>query len=335
MALKALDGAFGAPANAGKFKDRLLTIGKLGWEASYKHGLGDHAAIDAIFAWADDHADKDPKALAIKAMGYFPADELKILAASRWYDQGLPRIVIEEKFAAVLMATDVGKDQIDLVLPPWTAFLVELPVDFLTSWDESKSVFVPMRHLVVQYVTRPEGDKVWGFVLESELEHGLQLFRHGYTTEQLLGSSTDFDDVWENNRTVVMKADDRDERILRLVGRLIVSLCLALSDPNNFHEQKRTKKRAPPHKRWSKEPLIRTYVVGRPVSIDCRKNIREWVEGTRKGSEPTVQVLVRGHWKRQAHGPQMSLRKTIHIEPYWRGPEDAAILTRTVKPHAS
>lgn len=34
-------------------------------------------------------------------------------------------------------------------------------------------------------------------------------------------------------------------------------------------------------------------------------------------------IMVRGHWKQQAHGPKMSLRKLIHIEPYYKGPEDA------------
>jgi hypothetical protein len=31
-------------------------------------------------------------------------------------------------------------------------------------------------------------------------------------------------------------------------------------------------------------------------------------------------VVVRGHWRRQAHGPKFSLRKVIWIEPHVRLP---------------
>ena len=41
-----------------------------------------------------------------------------------------------------------------------------------------------------------------------------------------------------------------------------------------------------------------------------------------------MRLLVRGHWKNQAHGPGMTLRKLIHVEPYWRGPEMAELVDR-------
>lgn len=45
-------------------------------------------------------------------------------------------------------------------------------------------------------------------------------------------------------------------------------------------------------------------------------------------TSPTVQFLVRGHWRQQAHGPGHSLRKPIWIEPFWKGPEEARVLLR-------
>jgi len=42
------------------------------------------------------------------------------------------------------------------------------------------------------------------------------------------------------------------------------------------------------------------------------------------------QVIVGGHWKSQAHGPQRQLRRTIWIEPYERGPDIAAIMARPI-----
>lgn len=37
---------------------------------------------------------------------------------------------------------------------------------------------------------------------------------------------------------------------------------------------------------------------------------------------------VRGHWRNQAHGPAMGLRKFIHIEPYWKGPDAADVINK-------
>lgn len=39
-----------------------------------------------------------------------------------------------------------------------------------------------------------------------------------------------------------------------------------------------------------------------------------------------VRLLVAGHWKRQPHGPKLQLRKTIWIEPYWKGEDSAAVV---------
>jgi hypothetical protein len=75
-------------------------------------------------------------------------------------------------------------------------------------------------------------------------------------------------------------------------------------------------------------PKAWTYKVTRPVVVDCREWLRSLSLGkTRKLM--TVQIPVRGHWKNQRCGPGGTERKFIHIEPYWRGPEDAPIAVRS------
>jgi hypothetical protein len=44
-----------------------------------------------------------------------------------------------------------------------------------------------------------------------------------------------------------------------------------------------------------------------------------------KGRPLEVRVRVQGHWKKQAHGEGRALRKTIWVQPYWRGPDDGAL----------
>ena len=42
-----------------------------------------------------------------------------------------------------------------------------------------------------------------------------------------------------------------------------------------------------------------------------------------EGNHLVVRTKVTGHWKMQAHGPKLSERKLIWIEPYWKGPDHA------------
>jgi hypothetical protein len=85
-------------------------------------------------------------------------------------------------------------------------------------------------------------------------------------------------------------------------------------------------------KRENPEPAHRVTVIGKPLRIDCRDSVRKYLDGTsRKHAPPSVQTLVRGHHKRQVMGIARSLRKVIWIHPYWRGPEDAPILTKPKK----
>ena len=47
---------------------------------------------------------------------------------------------------------------------------------------------------------------------------------------------------------------------------------------------------------------------------------------------PTVQWMVRGHYRMQAHGPQHALRRKQWIKPFWKGNEAALIQTRARVP---
>ncbi len=74
-------------------------------------------------------------------------------------------------------------------------------------------------------------------------------------------------------------------------------------------------------------PDFKTWYLGREIKVD--QNVIEAVRSFSRegGSSPKVQCLVSGHWKRQQHGPGRSLRKLIHVEPYWRGPLDAPVIS--------
>ncbi len=71
------------------------------------------------------------------------------------------------------------------------------------------------------------------------------------------------------------------------------------------------------------------YQLAAPVKVDLRDVVREHLSGKHRGGAPTVQFIVRGHWREQACGPQRSLRKRIWIHPFWKGDEAARVLLRS------
>lgn len=120
------------------------------------------------------------------------------------------------------------------------------------------------------------------------------------------------------------------EPVWRAVHRIALGMCLQMeSTPPDLQPKPRIKGRRK-RKRDFAHPDV--YVVGEPVKIDCRQALRESlnpkVRGPRKA--PTVNWLVRGHWRNQACGPQRSQRKRIWIQPHW-GNTHAPTLV--VRPH--
>lgn len=121
-----------------------------------------------------------------------------------------------------------------------------------------------------------------------------------------------------------------EERISVMAARLTAGLLIAMQQKVNFRE------RAIPARNSLRggrsAPAHRIIIVGRPLKIDCGPAITAYVLGKKRGGHahgaPTIQVLVRGHYKRQVFGTNSGSRKIIWIKPYWRGPEDAPILTR-------
>lgn len=308
--------------------EELAKLGSVFWPHTYKQTGEDEKAFDLFGDWADTLEQVNPDlALTLRSSLVVPHEQIRMMWVARWVDQGCPRMVVEGPFAALLMATDVGKDLVNLVAPPWKSFLIEIPSGLLMTTNSQTGAQVWLRKIFAQHITNLDGSKVWNFIIEGE--DGIQLWRHGLQTEQLI--KFEKGGVWHKEDADLFLQDfgDQDERVLLLTGRLIASLCLALSDPTIKREQKQT------HKKWASrrnkhEPDIRTFIIGKPLKVDCRRAIRDYVEGSRPGGKVTVQFLVRGHWRNQPYGPGGTLRKIVRIEPYWKGPEDGKIVTKTL-----
>lgn len=109
---------------------------------------------------------------------------------------------------------------------------------------------------------------------------------------------------------------------------LVRGASLALSNPGAVEHSRRSAASVSRAGRVGTPDLSQAhYVLSHPVKVDLRDHLSAVLAG-REGVNPTVQFLVRGHWRRQPHGPARSRRKTIWIEPFWKGPIDGDILLR-------
>ena len=246
-----------------------------------------------------------------------------VRAAALWSKNGYPLVrIADPKYAASLMCTSVPGELADQVHPPWSSFRVAIPPGLLWVDDAGR------RDACTRLMVSREVGGTWTILCEGDV---VQIHVAGQRTEDLCEDI----DVEEMNtfNDRALSLSDTDGRVLRCASRLVLGICLAFDRATTYTPQRVRKRET--KTRCARDPILRKYVLRRPVVVrdpakdDVRCGLTRYLEGKRRSS-PSTQTLVRGHWKNQPCGPGGKGRKFIHIEPYWRGPEDAPI---AVRPH--
>lgn len=307
----------------------LVEIGKHLWPVSYKLADDDQEAFALMARHFEALAASAPQGsiafAAATGFLYLPDQQILQMAATRWVDQGLPTIQMGHKYAAALMSTSIEKADLSDVPVPWKAFVIDVPAGLLSVEQGGK--LHEVRHVLVQHQTVMVGGKpAWTYVALTE--SNVTIWQHGLPMDELVKEFASGEINW-SDYSFGFDTNDRDDRVNLLIGRLIVGVCLTLSG-----KDRPVKKVGKGHKykgniRTASEPLQRIFKLGKPITLDCREGVADYLDGS--GKKVSVQTLVRGHWKQQAHGPGNKDRKWIQIDPYWRGPEDAPILDRPIK----
>lgn len=270
----------------------------------------------------------------------------------QWGDLAFPRIQMSHSFASMLMATTISPKEIPNVEAPWPAFLIEVPQGLLPlPLKDGTLSHITRVHVTSHFLpTHLKNPRWWSFWLTGM---GVEILRAGPLEESVIArtkkalTATPFRRVPEGFRAAdepkdlgLVEGDEEEfwdgydlgleDRISTLLGRLVIGACVFMTNRAHYQEKvTRLERSLLPHAaRSGKKPESRVYTVGRPIKIDFRLAIKAYLEGKR--GPLTVQSLVAGHHKRQAHGPGGVDRKWVFIEPYWRGPEDGPIL---VRPH--
>lgn len=259
-----------------------------------------------------------------------PSTQHYMWALARWYEQACPIVhFTRPDYAASLAATSIVPEEPIL---PWRAVLLELPervVPYEGSW---------IKFVLVQRVVMGDAPATWTIVLMPERAGVPTIWSHGQQWSVWSAEDPDPESEVQAFRDPTLKAygdetlNDLDGRVLLICRRIVSGACCAMSTPDDWRPTKSADvSTEAARRRLQKEPACRVYLLGRPVKIDCRLAVKQYVEqGTSKGPL-TLQMLVRGHWRRQAIGVGRSERKWIRIEPYWKGPEDAPIRTPNKK----
>jgi hypothetical protein len=194
---------------------------------------------------------------------------------------------------------------------------------FTTTDQDGKTV--PLVGMLVQRHT--DSNECWSYIAFAH-KSGLMLWEIG-KPRALLGGGV-FDGTGNAERAFPVVADDLDARTGKLLTRIALGSCLAMSSPGAVKPVGKH-----PHG-WTKgpgrngaEPVSRAFQITTDVSVDCRPAVEAFLAGDRKSL--SVQFLVRGHWRNQACGPGLTERRATWIAPYWKGPETAPIAVKTHK----
>lgn len=229
--------------------------------------------------------------------------------ALAWHDNGFPRVQLSHKHAAALMATKTQPSTLPDARAPWNAFLVDIPGGLLSVKRGNKE-----RNFVRASVrVGPDVPGSYRTVSLWDIDGPCGLVLSVAEVSHLGGVQPD-ESVFAE-----------DTQVAELAARLVFGVCMEMTSP--AYSGGVVGPRAPQRERRTGEPRAWTFQLTRDVKVDCRDAVRAYARGQTRAS-PTVQTLVRGHWKQQPCGKYGAERKHIFVEPYWRGPEDAPIALR-------
>lgn len=238
--------------------------------------------------------------------------------AWQWAEDGFWTITTGARYAAALMATNTAGAKGDLILPG-RAVKIVIPDSVLPGHKNvyvSDSLFIATAVDVcgAMFWENEGDDDDWcspGHTISiCGAERGID--------ELLFDPLDDFAEGrlgWESVKEVT------------LIRRLVVGLLYTMQHTTNFRSRAYATKGSATSNHRAGPPDHRAVFVGSSIAMDARPQIAEWLRTSdRTASPPSVQHVVRGHYKRQVIGAAGSFRKIVWIEPYWRGPEDAPIL---------
>jgi hypothetical protein len=308
---------------------QMVTLASALWRDTYRKDESDTVAYNLVLD-ALDEAGEEMSRLGIDNEFFSTIESTHALVAAKWIHCGAPKLVTDEKFAAALMCSSVDENLADSLEVPWKSFRVDIPPRLLGyhgGWFDYVLIAffefenAPIAHLILNGARLKDDGVYFTTTLAKANSMATLLLDRELQGQTFEGRSSD------NESELDGKA-----RCMRMAIRLVVGLLCTLQYSDNF---KSVPKKLSDSRQCirSGPPTHRTFLIGRPIKVDARPAVWKFLKPTsgKRKAPASVQTLVRGHYKRQVIGISKTGRKVIWIEPYWRGPEDAPILSRPFK----
>lgn len=227
-----------------------------------------------------------------------------------WAHAGYNVFDLGNDFVAAMLLTDPRAIDFELLRAPFPGILVTIPAGFVAGVEG-----LPYTKLHLYYV-----DGSWGLYATDGV--------HVLDTHVAEGQTLSWE-IFEGLKGGAI--EDVDDAAIRSIRQIAFGMLAYVTAVERAIEERP----APtPKKRAKDEDRLRprVYDVGRVVKIDPIL-----VKYARAGArEIALQLkhrfIVRGHYRNQPHGPGRRDRKSIWIEPFFKGPEEGAKIVHTYKP---
>jgi hypothetical protein len=311
--------AFNGLCNSWEDKE-LLSLGQELWPWTYK-ALN---AVDSEELITDTIGSIYKDAHRAKRMG---AEAFTQFAAA-WSVHAFQKMVTDHKYAAALMCSDTAKEVLEDLEIQWKAFMICVPNGLLRFEDIEGHQIEYTRILV--HIASDNSARIIIYDT-SWINSWVKVISH--RDESLADVLFDEPSSITGSEDAILTSVGYELRAMKLAKRLVTGMIFALQNTDNFKQSNREPNKVKGKGRQYDEPTHRTVIVGAPIKVDCRPAVQQYLSRQKslKHGPASVQVLVRGHQKRQVCGVGRKGRKVILVEPYWRGPDDAPILTRPKK----
>jgi len=313
-----------------------LSNGRRGWDIPSLMSLGDQ--LWHMVEYSTDDAIIEPH---IREVVRYRDDDTSISARYtwlyRWTEMAFPTVKISAPFAAACMTTLAPDDVLDDLRLPWRSFLIDMPMQpVLYMFDQRDSTAsFPVARIGVSF---DDTTSRWTLMITGTSDN--EIVSAGLASRSL-GRSVHYCPECGGNHTVHPvelvehpwdEFTDQHDKTMMLVGRLVVGVICAITDPKEVakvnrhaHDQWGTRT-----KRSGEMPEQRIYQITTPVKVDLVEHVTEYQLHKQKGKwSLALRRTVAGHRKMQPCGPHHSQRTRIWIQPYWRGPLDAPIAVRS------
>lgn len=246
--------------------------------------------------------------------------------AVSWAADAFSTIDLGAKLASELAATTTSPAHASTVVHPWNAYRVTVPPGVLSDHGDWILVVAPEQAKGIVTIAVLD-DKT---IVMSRMQSIADLVRMGDSAwTGLEGLKRGITSPIVSVRGGIERETDAERRALALLHNIVVGTAVELEKRRAETGRNLQPPRGASVVGARGEPRGWTFQLSRPVHVDVREAIREYVRGG--GRSPIVRSLIRGHRKRQRFGRGLSELRWITIAPHLRGRGPLAVRPHVVR----